>query len=75
MEPSTRFPLYTRGNTGEVFPHVVTALTGTLVGAAVGQAQLEVFLEIGFVRPGDLDEALLGTGVFGGYLYANGSLA
>ena len=29
MEPSTRYPLYTRGNTGEVFPNVITALTGT----------------------------------------------
>ena len=29
MEPSTRYPLYTRGNTGEVFPNVITALTGS----------------------------------------------
>jgi pyruvate,water dikinase len=75
MEPSTRFPLYTRGNTGEVFPHVVTALTGTLIGAEVGRAQFEVFSDIGFVRPADRDRALLGTGVFGGYLYGNASLA
>jgi len=26
-EPNERFTLYTRGNTGEVFPHVMTALT------------------------------------------------
>jgi pyruvate,water dikinase len=75
MEPSTRFPLYTRGNTGEVFPHVVTALTGTLIGADVGRAQLEAFQDIGFVREADRDHSLLGTGVFGGYLYSNGSIA
>lgn len=32
MEPSERYPLYTRGNTGKVFPHVLSALGGTLMG-------------------------------------------
>jgi pyruvate,water dikinase len=75
MEPSTRYPLYTRGNTGEVFPNVITALTGTLIGDDVGRAQMEVFEEIGFVTRRDLDGIRLGTGVFGGYLYSSGSLA
>src|SRR5205823_9894126 len=35
--PSRRFPLYTRGNIGEVFPVVVSPLTWTLYG---GQAEL-----------------------------------
>ena len=43
MEPSKRYPLYTRGNTGEVFPHVLSALGGTLMGDDVGRAQMEVF--------------------------------
>ena len=75
MEPSTRYPLYTRGNTGEVFPNVITALTGTLIGDDVGRAQMEVFAAIGFVTRRDLDGIRLGTGVFGGYLYGSGSLA
>ena len=75
MEPSERYPLYTRGNTGEVFPHVLSALGGTLMGDDVGRAQMEVFREIGFVTPRDLEGNRLGTGVFGGYLYGSGSLA
>ncbi len=75
MVPSTRYPLYTRGNTGEVFPHVLSALGGTLMGNHVGRAQMEVFREIGFVTKRDLDGVTLGTGVFGGYLYGNASLA
>src|SRR5215207_11437092 len=75
MEPSARYPLYTRGNVGEVFPHVLSALGGTLMGEDVGRAQMEVFREIGFVTPRDLDGIGLGTGVFGGYLYGSGSLA
>ena len=75
MEPSVRYPLYTRGNTGEVFPNVLSALGGTLMGDDVGRAQMEVFQEIGFVRRRDLDGIRLGTGVFGGYLYSSGSLA
>lgn len=75
MEPSTRYPLYTRANTGEVFPNVLSALGGTLMGDDVGRAQMEVFREIGFVTPRDLDGIRLGSGVFGGYLYANGSLS
>ena len=75
MEPSVRYPLYTRGNTGEVFPNVLSALGGTLMGDDVGRAQMEVFQEIGFVRRRDLDSIRLGTGVFGGYLYSSGSLA
>ena len=75
MEPSVRYPLYTRGNTGEVFPNVLSALGGTLMGVDVGRAQMEVFQEIGFVRNRDLEGIRLGTGVFGGYLYSSGSLA
>ncbi len=75
MEPSVRYPLYTRGNTGEVFPNVLSALGGTLMGDDVGRAQMEVFQEIGFVRRRDLDGIRLGTGVFGGYLYSSGTLA
>ena len=33
-EPSPRFPVYTRGNAGEVFPNVMTPMTGSLIGRA-----------------------------------------
>ena len=64
-----------RSWTGEVFPHVLSALGGTLMGDDVGRAQMEVFREIGFVTPRDLEGIRLGTGVFGGYLDGSGSLA
>ena len=72
-EPNERFALYSRGNVGEVFPHVMTALTGTLIGDAVRQGQLDEFVEMGVLRPDELQGPSLGTGVFCGYLYMNAS--
>jgi phosphohistidine swiveling domain-containing protein len=72
-EPNERFTLYTRGNVGEVFPRVMTALTGTLIGDAVRDGQVEVFVEMGALRPHELKGPSVGTGVFGGYLYMSGS--
>ena len=72
-EPNQRFTLYTRGNVGEVFPHVMTALTGTLIGDAVRQGQIEVFVDMGVLRPREVSGPSVGTGVFGGYLYMSGS--
>ena len=73
-EPNERFTLYTRGNVGEVFPHVMTALTGTLIGDVIRQGQVEVFVEMGVLRPGEFAGPSVGTGVFGGYLYMSGSV-
>src|SRR5215207_6048551 len=64
-EPNPRFTLYTRGNVGEVFPHVMTALTGTLIGDAVRQGQVEVFVEMGVLRRHEVRGPSVGTGVFG----------
>ena len=72
-EPNERFTLYTRGNVGEVFPHVMTALTGTLIGDAVQRGQTELLVEMGVLRPHEIVGPSVGTGVFGGYLYMNGS--
>ena len=72
-EPNQRFTLYTRGNVGEVFPHAMTALTGTLIGDAVRQGQVDVFVEMGVLRPHEVTGPSVGTGVFGGYLYMSGS--
>lgn len=73
-EPNDRFTLYTRGNVGEVFPQVVTALTGTLIGEGIRRAQSEIFVEIGALRAGEVVGSSVGTGVFGGYLYMSGSV-
>ena len=72
-EPNDRFTLYTRGNVGEVFPHVMSALTGTLIGDAVARGQVDVLVEMGVLRPQEVSGPSVGTGVFGGYLYMNGS--
>lgn len=72
-EPNDRFTLYTRGNVGEVFPHVMTALTGTLIGGSIQKGQVDLFVEMGVLRPDEVVGPSVGTGVFGGYLYMNGS--
>lgn len=72
-EPNERFTLYTRGNVGEVFPRVITALTGTLIGGAASQAQTDVLVEMGGLRRREVAGPSVGTGVFGGYLYLSGS--
>ncbi len=74
-EPSRRFPVYTRGNSGEVFPNVMTPLTGSLIGDAASDGQLAAMRSLGLLTGHDLaDPGTAGTGVFGGYLYGNLSL-
>jgi rifampicin phosphotransferase len=73
-EPCERYPLFTRGNVGEVFPHVVSALTGTLIGDDVKRAQQRAFTDMGALLPRDVEGSVPFTGVFGGYLYANASV-
>ena len=69
-----RFTLYTRANVGEVFPNVMTALTGTLIGPPIQQGQIDVFVEAGILRPNEVTGPAVGTGVFGGYLYLSASV-
>jgi rifampicin phosphotransferase len=75
--PSRRFPIYTRGNTGEVYPNVITPLCGSIVKEPISRGQAQALTEMGAVLPGDLGETdcAVVTGCFGGYLYANLSLA
>ena len=69
--PSRRFPIYTRGNTGEVYPNVITPLCGSIVKGPIIDGQARACTEMGAVLPGDLVEPgyALMTGCFGGYLY------
>src|SRR4051794_20827710 len=75
--PSERFPIYGRGNAGEIYPNVMTPLTGSLVAGAAREGQANALLEVGAVTAADLDEPATAvmSGVFGGYLYLNLSLS
>ena len=78
-QPSTRFPLCCRGNTGEVYPNVVTPLTASIVSAPFARGQARMALDYGLATKSQLAgfDGVAGgiTGVFGGYLYGNVSLA
>jgi rifampicin phosphotransferase len=77
--PSKRFPLYCRGNTGEVYPNIVSPLTGSIVNVPFARGQARMALELGMATKAHLAEfdgvTSSVTGVFGGYLYGNVSLA
>jgi rifampicin phosphotransferase len=68
---STRWPLYTRGNVGEVFPDVVTPLNWTLLGGVVEDSWREAWQEFGIVADGDFDTERVIVCIAGGYCYLN----
>jgi pyruvate,water dikinase len=76
-EPSTRFPVYTRGNVGEVFVEAVSPLTWSAYGPNSWEAGWrDAFCEIGlFTREefGPPERPMI-TGCFGGYVYINMSV-
>jgi len=74
-EPSSRFPVYTRGNAGEVWPEVVYPLS---IGLARGESDdpyAKTVLETGLMTEADVvDGVTTWGGVFGGYMYLNLSM-
>ena len=76
-EPSRRYPIYTRGNVGEVFPDPVAPLSWTLYGSPL----VEPAWREGFERFGAFDRSEFSgdeieiVGVFGGYCYINASIS
>jgi rifampicin phosphotransferase len=68
---SARWPLYTRGNVGEVFPDVVTPLNWTLLGGAVESSWRDAWREFGIVAPKDFDRERVIVCIAGGYCYLN----
>jgi phosphohistidine swiveling domain-containing protein len=71
-EPSGRYPIYTRGNVGEVFPTVVSPLTWSVFGREAELGWRDAFCRWGAVSEKDLgDEPMVVLGVFGGYCYLN----
>ncbi len=73
--PSTRFPVYTRGNAGEVYPEVFYPLSYSLASAEGEQAMRSAMVRTGFVSADELEaDASVPSGVFAGYAYLNLSL-
>ena len=76
VEPSARFPLYTRANVGEVFPDPVFPFTRSAFlfkGAELGWRDAWVRMgafDLDEFRPDIMDV----IGVFGGYCYLNASI-
>lgn len=71
---SERFPLYTRGNAGEVWPEVAYPLSISLT-RAFDDPVTAAMLTTGLVNEHDLAEGSgCAAGVFGGYMYLNLSL-
>jgi pyruvate,water dikinase len=67
-----RWPIYTRGNIGEVFPEVVTALSYELGVQPFERAWRQAYAEVGLLRPKDFaSDAPVIIGLFGGYGYLN----
>ncbi len=77
-DASSRFPVYTRGNAGEVYPEVFTPLSFSIAAATGERAMRSAILFSGLIRPEELDgvpvTTAVGSGVFGGYAYLNLSI-
>lgn len=74
-QPSARWPLYTRGNIGEVYPEVVFPLEWAIAGQPSEAGWRRGAIEIGFLTEADFDDQDFNlVGVFGGYAYFNASL-
>ena len=70
--PSTRYPVYTRGNAGEVWPEVAYPLTITLTRKAGEIASAQAAINAGVISPKDIqDGPTCFGGVFAGYMYLN----
>jgi rifampicin phosphotransferase len=68
---SRRWPLYTRGNVGEVFPDVASPLAWSLLGGACESGWREAWREFGIIAPGDFDKERVLVCIAGGYCYLN----
>ena len=72
---STRFPVYTRGNAGEVWPEVAYPLSISLT-RAFDDPMNAAMVKTGLVTNAELAEGSgCAAGVFGGYMYLNLSLS
>jgi len=72
QHPSKRYPIYTRGNAGEVWPEVAYPLTITLTRIVGEEASARAAINAGVISRKDILEgpSCFG-GVFAGYMYLN----
>ena len=69
---SRRFPVYTRGNAGEVYPQPVFPLSAGLATSFGGDPARDVLSATGMLTAAECGEAGdVFMGVFGGYMYLN----
>jgi pyruvate,water dikinase len=75
-KPSERYPIFTRGNVGEVFPDPVAPLSGDIIKLFAEHGWRDAFVRFGAF---DLDEFDPDNtqiiGIFGGYCYLNVSIS
>lgn len=72
--PSSRYPVYTRGNAGEVWPEVAYPLSITM-SRTVPDPIMETIVSTGLLTRDEVSEGTTcGGGCFGGYMYLNLSL-
>jgi len=76
-EPSTRYPIYTRGNVGEVFPDTVAPLSWTMFGRPGAEpGWRDAFERFGVFDKSEFNpDELEILGCFGGYCYLNVSIS
>ncbi|MGH2685016.1 MAG: PEP-utilizing enzyme, partial [Actinomycetota bacterium] len=76
-KPSTRYPIWTRANVGEVFPEPVAPLSGTIgVFENAEPGWRDAFARFGALDHDEYDpDNIESIGVFGGYCYLNVSIA
>jgi hypothetical protein len=76
--PSERFPLYCRGNVGEVYPNVGFPLTASILTVPFCRGAVRASRQLGFATRGQLAEfdadVTSMVGNFAGYLFTNVSL-
>lgn len=76
--PSIKFPLWSRGNAGEIYPDPISPLSGTTLFLGPGElGYQDAFIEAGTMDRHEVDPATSNNFMasFGGYLYLNMSLA
>ncbi len=74
--PSKRFPVYTRGNVGEVYPEVVFPFSASISTLISNDPAVEALEETGVLsKRENRENADVHMGVFGGYNYMNLSVS
>ncbi len=75
-KPSRRYPIFTRGNVGEVFPDPVAPLSGDIIKLYAEHGWRDAFVRFGAFDPDEFDpDNTEIIGIFGGYCYLNVSIS